>query len=125
MPRPYTFENTRHVFFAFTRIHDLLSTDFLAIESLFDIICTLIPPINGVERRSQFIKEVFDSDLFKCSKSISQILESITDADWSITAVKIVEALASSDISLSAQSLLSELFGSLYVVALNHLTRLP
>ncbi|KAF8803558.1 hypothetical protein BYT27DRAFT_7214560 [Phlegmacium glaucopus] len=74
--------------------------DFLAIESLLDIICTLIPPIkNGFEKRSQFIKEVFDPDLFQCSKSILQILESITDCDWSITAVKIIEALANSDIS--------------------------
>jgi hypothetical protein len=82
-------------------------TDFLAIESLLDIICTLIPPVkNGAERRSQFIKEVFDPDLFQCSKSVLQILESITDGDWSITAVKIIEALASSDISLSDQSVL-------------------
>ena len=85
-------------------------TDFLAIESLLDIICTLIPPVkNGVQKRSQFIKEVFDPDLFLCSKSILQILESITDGDWSITAVKIIEALASSDISLLAQSVFSRL----------------
>ena len=91
------------MYFLFTGIHDFLIfiTDFLAIESLLDIICTLIPPVkNGVEKRSQFIMEVFDPNLFLCSKSILQILESITDGDWSITAVKIIEALASSDISL-------------------------
>jgi len=86
------------------------ATDFLAIESLLDIICTLIPPIkNGLEKRSQFIKEIFDPELFQCSKCILQILESIMDGDWSITAVKIIEALANSDISLSAQSLSCQL----------------
>ena len=101
-------------------------TDFLAIESLLDIVCTLIPPVkNGAERRSQFIKEVFDSDLFQCNKSILQILESITDGDWSLTAVKIIEALANSDISLSAQSVLFSASRSLSAVALNRLTRLP
>ena len=106
-----TLSQIRGTFLLFSRIHDLPSTtDFLAIESLLDIICILIPPIkNGVEKRSQFLKEVFDSNLFQCSESILHILESITDGDWSITAVKVIEALASSDISLSAQSLLPEL----------------
>ena len=100
------------LYFLFNGMYDFLIfiTDFLAIESLLDIICTLIPPVkNGVQKRSQFIKEVFDPDLFLCSKSILQILESITDGDWSITAVKIIEALASSDISLLAQSVFSRL----------------
>jgi hypothetical protein len=109
--RFHKYEAPLFLHFSFTRTQNLPSTtDFLAIESLLDIICILIPPIkNGVEKRSQFIKEVFHPDLFQCSKSILQILESITDGDWSITAVKIIEALASSDISLSAQSLFSEL----------------
>ncbi|KAF8163000.1 hypothetical protein B0H34DRAFT_856593 [Crassisporium funariophilum] len=74
--------------------------DFLAIESLLDLFGTLIPPVrDGREKRSQFIKNVFPSTLFKCSELVIQHMESITSTDWSVTAVKIMETLAHSDIS--------------------------
>ena len=75
--------------------------DFLALESLLDLFGSIIPLVKaGRERRSHFIKEVFDPSIFKCSDLVIEHLEHISNPDWSITSMKIIKTLADSDPSL-------------------------
>ncbi|KAF8969811.1 hypothetical protein BDZ97DRAFT_161169 [Flammula alnicola] len=75
--------------------------DFLALESLLDLLGSLIPPLKGGrDKRTQFIKEVFDPSIFKyTSDPILGYLESISSPDWSVTSEKIIKVLAEYDIS--------------------------
>jgi hypothetical protein len=78
-----------------------LIVDFLAMESLLDLFGTLIPLVKGGrEKRSKYIREVFDPSIFKCSEMVVEHLEHISNPDWSITSMKIIKTLADSDLSL-------------------------
>jgi hypothetical protein len=57
----------------------------------------------GPAKRSQFIRDVFISALpshVQMGKEIVLILEKISSSDWEVTAMKIVEAVAKSRITL-------------------------
>jgi hypothetical protein len=78
-----------------------LFIDFLALESLLDLFGSIVPLMKGGrEKRSHYIKEVFDSSIFKCSDLVIEHLEHMSNPDWSITSMKIIKTLADSDLSL-------------------------
>lgn len=75
--------------------------DFLALESLLDLFGSIVPLMKGGrEKRSHYIKEVFDPSIFKCSDLVIEHLEHMSNPDWSITSMKIIKTLADSDLSL-------------------------
>jgi hypothetical protein len=80
----------------------LTPSDFLAIESLLDLFGSIIPSLKGGrDKRTAFIKDVFDPVVFKdTGNKIHKLLEDISTPDWSVTAEKIVKILAENDLSL-------------------------
>jgi len=77
-----------------------LATDYLALESILDLLGRLIPPMKGgKEKRTKFLKEVFDATVFKGSQRILQALEIISH-DWTAVVAKIIHILAETDIRL-------------------------
>lgn len=77
-----------------------LATDYLALESVLDLLGRLIPPVkSGKEKRTEFLKEVFDATVFKGSRRILQVLEIISH-DWTAMVAKIMNILAETDIRL-------------------------
>lgn len=80
------------------------SVDFLAIEALLELFAKLLPSIqspDGRKKRECFIRDVFDSALFPCSKEVVQLMGHTTTTDWNQISVKITDILAKTDISLS------------------------
>jgi len=53
----------------------------------------------GKEKRTKFLKEVFDATVFKGSQRILQALEIISH-DWTAVVAKIIHILAETDIRL-------------------------
>ncbi|OAX41305.1 hypothetical protein K503DRAFT_516440 [Rhizopogon vinicolor AM-OR11-026] len=79
------------------------SKDYLVIEALLNIVGWLIPPTHKTEqgkaKRTEFIQELFGSDRhFSCSQELVDILQYISSSHWEDTAMKIMDALARSDI---------------------------
>ncbi|TFK42893.1 hypothetical protein BDQ12DRAFT_297633 [Crucibulum laeve] len=75
--------------------------DFLAAEALLELFANLLPSLNGPTgrgKRTAYIKETFNPAFFTCSEEIITLLENITTIDWSVTAIKIMDTLATSDI---------------------------
>lgn len=65
----------------------------------------LIPATHKTEqgklKRTEFIQELFGSDSqFSCSQELVDILQYISSSRWEDTAMKIIDALARSDITL-------------------------
>ncbi len=77
-----------------------MATGYLALESILDLLGRLIPPLkSGKERRTKFLKEVFDPTVFKGSQRILQALGTIS-RDWTMMVTKIIHILAETDIRL-------------------------
>jgi hypothetical protein len=79
--------------------------DFLALESLLNLFAVILPSTNnsssGRAKRTEFIRDVFDSpQKFTCGEELIQVLESVATADWETTAMKIIDILAKSDVTL-------------------------
>jgi hypothetical protein len=65
----------------------------------------LIPPTNKTElgkaKRTEFIQELFGSEKhFSCSQELVDILQYISSSNWEDTAMKVMDALARSDVTL-------------------------
>jgi len=54
---------------------------------------------DGLEKRNAFIGEVFDPAIIAGSKEVVQILKTISTTDWETTFLKVLDILASADIS--------------------------
>ncbi|KAF8638504.1 hypothetical protein AX16_010487 [Volvariella volvacea WC 439] len=75
--------------------------DFLTMEALLELLAKLLPSVispEGRTRRANFIEEVFDPKLFRCSKIVLEYLNSASSINWEDTSVKIMDALARQDI---------------------------
>ena len=105
MPRSHDFSDERwvlHHSISFSETNPMAwFVDFLALESLLDLFGSIVPLMKGGrEKRSHYIKEVFDPSIFKCSDLVIEHLEHMSNPDWSITSMKIIKTLADSDLSL-------------------------
>ncbi|KAG1788617.1 uncharacterized protein HD556DRAFT_1496519 [Suillus plorans] len=80
------------------------SKDYLVIDALLDLVGLLMPSNKteeGKEKRTTFIKELFGSmKHFSCSFTlVDSILQSIEGSCWEDTSMKVMDALARSDIT--------------------------
>ncbi|KAJ8517544.1 hypothetical protein ONZ45_g5281 [Pleurotus djamor] len=80
--------------------------DYLALESLLNLLATLLPLTNnnaaGRANRLTFIKSVFESGSpphFTCGSELTSILQNVAARDWEVTAAKILGTLARCDFS--------------------------
>jgi hypothetical protein len=83
----------------------VLRLGFLVLESLLNLFAIILPSTNnspsGRTKRTQFIKDVFDSpQTFTCGQEVMQVLESVSTSDWETTAMSIIDILAESNIAL-------------------------
>ncbi|KAG1756292.1 uncharacterized protein EDB91DRAFT_1192061 [Suillus paluster] len=80
------------------------SKDYLVVEALLTIVGWLIPPTyeteQGKAKRTEFINELFGSEKhFSCSQELVGILQYISSSHWEDTTMKVIDALARSDIT--------------------------
>ncbi|KAG2146912.1 uncharacterized protein EDB93DRAFT_455734 [Suillus bovinus] len=97
------------------------SKDYLVIEALLDIVGWLIPITNqtekGTVKRTEFINDLFGSKKhFSCSSELVNLLQYISSSHWEDTVMKIMDALARSDIMFPQSFALDEVdvCGKLY-----------
>ncbi|KAF9451200.1 hypothetical protein P691DRAFT_773297 [Macrolepiota fuliginosa MF-IS2] len=72
--------------------------DFLPIEALLELFANLLPSAttaSGREKRTQFIKEVFNPTSFPNYQEILSVLDAVIIKDWSITTQRISDLMAS------------------------------
>lgn len=81
--------------------------DFLVMENILNLFARMIPSTNGNAsgraERSAFIRAVFvqsSPDDVKTGDELAKMLERVPTSDWDLTASKIVNILATSNIAL-------------------------
>lgn len=75
----------------------LIFVDYLPIEAMLELFANLLPSAKvagGQEKRTQFIKQVFDTSDFPNYLEIVEILSSPV-SDWALTSQRICDSLAS------------------------------
>lgn len=76
-----------------------LYLDYLVIEALLYVVGWLIPMLTA--KWTKFINDLFGSNkIFTCSSELVNILQCITSSCWESTVMKIMDALAYSNITL-------------------------
>lgn len=78
-------------------ILNCFSSDLLAIEALLELFANLLPSakvISAREKRTQFVKEVFDRVNFPNYEEILKMLDPAVISDWGITSQRISDLIA-------------------------------